>query len=260
MAWQITYRLVRATPLTDDERALLVRYVVRHQRATWNEAGFDLHLVKKQRKDGQVAWGQGTVESEYDLEYPRFLQAVSELHDLIEDVALVVTDTMERLVYKGGDRHSLVIEPRNYKPTELSDPKGLGAGWESAIELGLPTSMQLSTKMHALMVCAVGNRSLPFSGMRDPVLTTEVIAIMAKKGWPSMQKDALVQVFGHLCALEVQALIVALGSYKALPVPARKALLVVLGNTVATDDLMAAVVEASSQVPSDKKIAAFAQA
>ena len=75
-----------------------------------------------------------------------------------------------------------------------------------------------------------------------------------------MLKDALVCILEHLCRIEGKALVLALGSYKALPVPARKALLVVLGNAVASDELMDAVATASSQVPSDKKIAAFAQA
>jgi hypothetical protein len=261
MAWQITYRLVRTTPLTDDERELLVRYVIRHQRADWNEVGFDLHLVKKQRKDGQVAWGQGTVQTEYDLEYPRFIQAVSELHDLIEGVELVVTDSMERLVYKGGDRHSLVIEPRSYKPSALSDPKGLTSGWDSAIALGLPPELEFSPKTRALIVCAVGKRSLPISGMRDPALTAEVVAVLVKKGRHSATfKDALLQVLTHLCSLDGASLIEGLRSYGSLSVPARKAMLAVLGNAVVSDDLMAVVAEASAQVPSDKKIAAFARA
>jgi hypothetical protein len=97
--------------------------------------------------------------------------------------------------------------------------------------------------------------------MRDPALTAEVVAVMAKKGRQSATfKDALLQVLTHLCSLDGASLIEGLRSYGSLSVPARKAMLVVLGNAVFSDELMAVVTEASAQVPSDKKIAAFARA
>ncbi len=181
MAWTITYRLVRDTPLTEADREALVRHVVRHNRQRWNDGSFPLYLALAPREDGQVAWGQTTWQSEDDLDLPRFLTAVTELREVVPSCTAVLTDSAGRVGWRGGKRMRYMMGEKP-QSTDLVDPSDISSGWVSAYHVAIPGDLEISAPVRAAMASEVARMSPPRMGMSSPHVLREVLDALEKVG------------------------------------------------------------------------------
>jgi hypothetical protein len=98
MGWAVYYALNRAAPLAEAERATLIAHAERWTSHPWQSEAYALHLLAmgEARRDGDpLAWGWTKLPS--DPEHPdveRLLEALSELHGLIEGASVAVQDDL----------------------------------------------------------------------------------------------------------------------------------------------------------------------
>lgn len=258
MAWKITYRLVRKKALTTKERQALIRYVARHQREAWHDCSFDLYLPKKARQDGQVAWGQSEVLDKYALEYPRFISAASSLHGLIEGCELVVNDSKNLLVYRGGERKSIMIDAKNACETTLSDPKGFKS-WDSVTDLIIPSGMEFSKQLRTAYLAAIAGLSLPVMGQLTRTNYRNAASLVATSSKrPAMIKNAALTTLTHLMTYDDAAVTEAFSRYAEYSKPAKQRLCKHVATLVRSAAVNLAVTTAAAECADDKALAKLA--
>lgn len=91
MGWAVSYQLNRQAPLSEDERALLIDHVGKHNRPKRYYEPYDLQLAEAPRSDQALAWGFTKLHFDrFERDLERLCVALTELRGLFEGTTCFV--------------------------------------------------------------------------------------------------------------------------------------------------------------------------